>query len=162
MDAYLDIETTGLSYEYSEITVIGILVAGHKYRRFVQLVEGDISEVNLWNILEGAARLHSFNGHRFDLPFIHRKLGINLRHYFDCHDLMDTCHHCNLRGGLKIVEQKLQIPRRMNEINGLDAVRLWWRYKNDYDEQALKLLLDYNREDVINLEILKRRLAVMV
>jgi len=35
---------------------------------------------------------------------------------------------------------------------------LWWRYRNDYDEDALATLLEYNKEDVINLKVLKERL----
>jgi len=159
LEAYLDIETTGLSREYSEITVIGLLVTGHRSRRFVQLIENEISEEKLFDALDGVSLLHSFNGHRFDLPFIRYKLGINLRDHFDCCDLMETCHRCNLRGGLKLVEQTLRIPRKSHGINGFEAVRLWWRYKNDYDEDALKTLLEYNREDVINLELLKHKLA---
>jgi len=37
-------------------------------------------------------------------------------------------------------------------------VILWWRYVNDYDEEALATLLEYNKEDVINLKTLKERL----
>jgi uncharacterized protein YprB with RNaseH-like and TPR domain len=37
-------------------------------------------------------------------------------------------------------------------------VRLWWRYVNDYDETALKNLLEYNKEDCINLKVLKGHL----
>jgi len=36
-----------------------------------------------------------------------------------------------------------------------EAVRLWWRYVNDYDEDALNTLLEYNKEDVVNLKSLK-------
>jgi uncharacterized protein YprB with RNaseH-like and TPR domain len=36
---------------------------------------------------------------------------------------------------------------------------LWWRYVNDYDRRALAVLLEYNREDVINLKALRAKLA---
>jgi len=36
---------------------------------------------------------------------------------------------------------------------------LWWRYKTYGDQSALELLLQYNKEDVINLKVLKERLA---
>ena len=45
-------------------------------------------------------------------------------------------------------------------MNGYEAVRLWWRYIDDYDEDALSKLLEYNREDVVNLKHLKERLGV--
>jgi hypothetical protein len=40
------------------------------------------------------------------------------------------------------------------------AVRLWWNYVNDKDEGALKTLLEYNREDVVNLKVLREKLGV--
>jgi len=46
----------------------------------------------------------------------------------------------------------------LREINGYQAVRLWWRYVNDYDQGALATLLEYNKEDVINLKTLKEML----
>jgi hypothetical protein len=52
----------------------------------------------------------------------------------------------------------LGINRHLKEVNSYEAVRLWWRYINDYDEDALKLLLEYNKEDVVNLKALRDRL----
>ena len=34
-------------------------------------------------------------------------------------------------------------------------VLLWCRYVNNYDEDALSILLEYNKEDVVNLKALK-------
>ena len=62
-------------------------------------------------------------------------------------------------GGLKEVERKLGINRKLTEVNGYEAVRLWWRYVNDYDEDALATLLEYNKEDVLNLKLLRERLS---
>ncbi len=71
---------------------------------------------------------------------------------------MYDCWRNNLYGGLKSVERQLGIKRRLNDINGWEAVKLWWRYANDYDEKALAILLEYNKEDVINLKALKEKL----
>jgi len=54
--------------------------------------------------------------------------------------------------------RQLSIPRKLTEVNGYEAVRLWWRYVNDYDEDALSTLLEYNKEDVLNLKTLRERL----
>ncbi len=154
-EAFLDIETTGLSPWYNEITVVGI----HRFDTgFVQLVGEDITVGNILAGLEGANVVYTYNGKRFDLPFIHFRLGINLSEFFTHHDLMYDCWRNNLYGGLKSVEQQLGIPRRLKEINGYEAVRLWWRYANDYDEDALATLLEYNKEDVVNLKTLKEML----
>jgi uncharacterized protein YprB with RNaseH-like and TPR domain len=71
---------------------------------------------------------------------------------------MHRCWQKKLFGGLKAVERCVGIERQLKEVNGYEAVRLWWQYRNNYDEDALKTLLAYNREDVINLHVLRRRL----
>jgi len=71
---------------------------------------------------------------------------------------MYDCWRSNLYGGFKVVERQLGIQRRLEDMNGYKAVRLWWRYVNDYDEDALATLLEYNKEDVLNLKTLKERL----
>ena len=71
---------------------------------------------------------------------------------------MYDCWKQDLKGGLKIVEQKLGIHRRLKDIDGFMAVRLWWDYVNTKNESALKTLLDYNKEDVVNLTALRNRL----
>jgi len=160
MDAYLDIETTGLAPEDSQITVIGIHLVNGDSQSFIQLVGEDVTSDKLLAALDGVSMIHTYNGSRFDLPFIRACLGIDLERLFAHYDLMYHCWRCRLFGGLKRVEQMLGIPRKLKDLNGLDAVRLWWRYVNDYDEQALHILLEYNREDVVNLKVLKELLAM--
>lgn len=159
IEAYLDIETTGLSPNSSKITVIGIHLVEGENERFVQLVGDDITSESLLKALEGVETIHTYNGSRFDLPFIQSSLGVDLAKEFGHCDLMYDCWQNNLYGGLKRVEQTLGIPRKLTEINGLEAVRLWWRYVNDYDQDALKTLCEYNREDVVNLKTLKEKVG---
>lgn len=157
-EAYLDIETTGLSPLYSEITVVGIHLCLRDDARFIQLVGEDITADNILQALNGVGIVYTYNGSRFDLPFIYSCLGIDLAQLFNHCDLMYHCWRNNLYGGFKVVERQLGIERRLKEVNGYEAVRLWWRYVNDYDEEALAILLEYNKEDVINLKTLKERL----
>ncbi len=159
MDAFIDIETTGLSADNCDITVIGIYVVNGAYERFTHLVGDEVTVEKLMSALEGVKVIHTYNGSRFDLPFIRSKLGVDLERSFEHCDLMYHCWRRNLFGGLKQVERCLCISRRLAEINGYEAVRLWWRYMNDHDREALDMLLEYNREDVVNLKILKRKLA---
>lgn len=158
-DAYLDIETTGLSWLDSVITVIGIYLVNGSDSRIEQLVGEQATTNNLLDSLKGVNKIYTYNGQRFDLPFIHGSLGVDLEAVADHHDLMYDCWSCNLYGGFKAVEQQLGIPRRLQGITGLDAVMLWWKYKHG-DQDALKTLLEYNREDVINLKVLKERLGL--
>ena len=158
LEAYLDIETTGLSPKYDEITVVGIHICNGVDKRCVQLVGQDIDALAILDILSGTQFLYTYNGSRFDLPFIYTKLGINLAELFTHRDLMYDCWKCNLYGGFKAVERQLGIERKLTEVNGYEAVRLWWRYFDCFDLDALNTLLEYNKEDVVNLKVLKERL----
>ena len=158
VEAYLDIETTGLSAQDCDITVVGIYVYRADETRFVQLLGEDITSGSILNALEGIDILYTYNGSRFDIPFIYSRLGINLAKLFKHCDLMYDCWRCNLYGGFKSVEIQLGIDRKLVEIDGCEAVRLWWRYFNSFDLDALNLLLEYNKEDVINLKKLRDKL----
>lgn len=160
VEAYLDIETTGLSSDFCEITVVGIYLLGGSEPKFVQLVGDDVTADNILQALEGVSTLYTYNGSGFDLPFIKSRLRVNLAQYFNHCDLMHHCWRNNLYGGFKSVERQLGINRVLNEISGLDAIRLWWQYVNDYDKDALSTLLAYNKEDVVNLKCLREKLGV--
>ncbi len=157
-DAYLDIETTGLCSFYDEITVIGIYLANDGRNSLVQLVEGDATKTNLLRTLRCVDTIYTYNGSRFDIPFIKFRLGVNLIEHFHHRDLMHDCWSNNLYGGFKAVEQQLGISRRLQGIGGAGAAMLWWRYQIHHDKKALDLLLEYNKEDVINLMALRRKL----
>lgn len=151
MRAYLDIETSF----GGEITIIGIFVPPH---RLIQLVGEEVNWTNLWNALTGVSSLRTYNGSRFDLPVIKKMLKIDLNKYFNCRDLMYDCWQKNLYGGLKRVEEKLGIARLSKGVDGIEAMRLWERYRLYKDQEALRLLLTYNREDVVNLFYLENYL----
>jgi uncharacterized protein len=157
-DAYLDIETTGLSPNYDEITVVGIYVTDGVDSRFVQLVGEDITPEKILEALKGISAIYTYNGSRFDIPFIQRRYGIDLDSLYHHRDLMYHCWQKKLYGGLKAVERCVGIERRLKEVNGYEAVRLWWQYRNNYDQDALNTLLEYNKEDVINLHVLRGKL----
>jgi uncharacterized protein YprB with RNaseH-like and TPR domain len=158
--AYLDIETTGLSRCDCELTVIGIGIERPRKTDLVQLIEGHLTKTALLKALKGIDEICTYNGSRFDLPFITEKLNINLKERFKHTDLMYDCWRENLKGGLKAVERKLGIKRKLTEVDGFLAVQLWWDYVNNNNKFALASLLEYNKEDVLNLRVLRKRLAV--
>ena len=157
-DAYLDIETTGLSAFFDYITVIGVLRCDGRSSELIQLVGEQVTRGNLITALRGVKTIYTYNGTRFDLRFIANSLGIDLAAtYYHC-DLMYDCWRCNLYGGFKAVERQLGIPRRLQGVNGYEAVQLWWSYMKGGSQRALTRLLEYNREDVVNLKALRERL----
>ena len=154
-EAYLDIETTGLAFSGCDITVVGIHLCNADESELVQLVGQDVKSYSLLEALEGVDIIYTYNGSRFDLPFIRSYLGIDLAQMFSHRDLMYDCWRNNLKGGLKAVERQLGINRNLKEVDGYEAVRLWWKYVDSFDLDALNTLLEYNREDVVNLKTLK-------
>jgi hypothetical protein len=148
MRAYLDIETTFAG----SISVIGI------YRPdigSIQLVGGGVNDLNLYQSLAGISTIVTFNGSGFDLPVIRKRLFADLKAEYEHRDLLYVCRRHGLRGGLKIVEQRLGIARKTAGISGWDAPRLWSRYETYGDRSALATLLAYNLEDVVNLAVLE-------
>lgn len=156
---YLDIETTGCS-RYSDLTVVGVGRVQGTQRRCEQLYGDQITADRVLGILDGVDEIYTYNGRRFDLPFLHRSLGLDLRKRFVHTDLMYECWRKDLKGGLKVVEARLGIGRRLADMDGYMAVKLWWNYVNDNDLEALRVLLEYNREDVMNLHALREKLGV--
>ncbi|HUW22680.1 MAG TPA: ribonuclease H-like domain-containing protein [bacterium] len=152
MKAFLDIET---SFE-GEITVLGI------YRgdgTLIQLVGKEITKPNLLKSLVGTTAIYTYNGSRFDLPVIKEKLSVDLDDFFATYDLMYDCWERNLYGGLKKVEQILGIKRRLKEVDGWVAMELWYQYEKENNKKALQVLLEYNKEDIVNLPILMEKLG---
>lgn len=154
-EAYIDIETTGLMYGSSEVTVVGIYLVRGKETDFVQFVGRDITAGAILEALEGVDVIYTYNGSRFDLPFIRSQFGIDLSTIFPHRDLMYDCWRKNLHGGLKGVEVQLGIARNLPDMNGLEAIKLWWQYVDTFDLDALNKLCEYNKEDVVNLKTLR-------
>jgi uncharacterized protein YprB with RNaseH-like and TPR domain len=154
MRAYLDIETTFSG----SISMIGI------YRPdigTIQLVGGGVRDLALYEALEGVRTIVTFNGSSFDLPVIRKRIYVDLKRDFEHCDLMYVCRRRGLRGGLKRVEAILGIARATVGISGWDAPRLWHRFDVLGDQDALHTLLDYNREDVVNLAVLEARIGLV-
>jgi len=158
--AYVDIETTGLNRHQYELTVVGICVEQGRSRRVIQLYDAELSGRSVLDAVRHADALYTFNGERFDLPFIEHHLGLNLAEHLEHRDLMYHCWNWGLRGGQKKVELQLGIGRETIGLDGADAVDLWFDYKENGSKRALKKLLKYNAEDVTNLAHIRRRLRV--
>lgn len=145
--AYLDIETTGLDIGREAVTVVG-LYDGRRKRSFVK----GINLEELPRALEPAQLLVTFNGSRFDVPFLRRafpRMRLDQIHV----DLMNPLHRLGFWGGLKKIERRLGIERSDETagMSGFDTVRLWQEYEAGNDD-ALDTLIAYNMEDVVNLE----------
>jgi uncharacterized protein YprB with RNaseH-like and TPR domain/predicted nuclease with RNAse H fold/dephospho-CoA kinase len=141
---FLDVETTGLSRHYDDITLVGWLFDG-VYR---VLVAGDDSQ-QLLRALSIAAAIVTFNGTLFDLAFL-RKTFPNIDLPKIHVDLRYLARRADLTGGQKAIERQLQISVRagLEDVDGAHAVLLWHRYLRG-DSHSLRRLIEYNRCDVI-------------
>lgn len=143
---YLDIETDG-GQSGDSITMIGLydgfdfqcLIKGRDLEKFPEI----ISQYQM---------IVTFFGAGFDIPMIQKRYkGLLLEQLHI--DLCPTLKRLGYRGGLKKIERQLGIARGEDTdgLNGLDAIRLWRRYKTLRDDNALEQLVAYNREDVVNM-----------
>lgn len=145
----LDIETNGLpAGKGGYVTVVG-LYDGHECK---SLVAGENLTVdNLNRELASYKCLITYYGVSFDIPFLLRSFpGVmfDIPHF----DLCFAAKRLGINGGLKKLELLLGIERNEDVVglNGYDAVKLWELAKRR-DNNAMRLLLTYNREDTVNL-----------
>ncbi|APW99207.1 exonuclease [Halobiforma lacisalsi AJ5] len=143
---FLDIETTGLDASCNDVTTVSL----HRGGETKTFVKGrDLTADRLGRELESSSLLVTFNGQRFDVPFLETcyDLDVSVPHV----DLMYPCKKLGLDGGLKQIERDVGIDRELDDLSGRDAVRLWHEYERG-DESALETLVEYNRADTRNME----------
>ena len=146
---FLDIETNGRSGADS-VTVIGVY-DGEVSRLYVKYEDldafaADARDYALWV---------TFFGTGFDLPFLRRRFPET--RFDQLHvDLCPLLRRLGFKGGLKRIEKQIGISRdeEIDGLSGLDAVRLWQAWRQQKNQAARNLLLEYNRADIENLSLL--------
>ena len=144
---FFDIETTGLDQRRDRVTCVSF----HRGGDTETLVRGDdLTRGNLRERLE-APLLVTFNGARFDVPFLEKSFDLSLdRPHLD---LLYPCRRVGLTGGLKAIEPEVGVERDRPDVSGRDAVRLWREHERGVDG-SLETLVSYNRDDTGNLKLL--------
>lgn len=145
---FLDIETTGLSFEGDSVTCVGVsdgtttqaFVRGHDLPRFPEA-------------LDGVELLVTYNGSSFDLPILRSAFPEVSFDRFHHIDLRFPLHRLGVKGGLKGAEKQLGIGRSdaIDGVDGFMAVQLWRAHRAG-SATALDTLLRYCLEDVVNLK----------
>ena len=146
---FLDIETNG-GFQADSITIIGVY-DGFESRIFVKY--DDLEQFPVY--AENVALWVTFFGTGFDIPFLRRRfpeMPFNQLHI----DLCGLLKRLGYKGGLKRIEQTLGIHRTLetNGLSGSDAVRLWRQWRRFKSQNALDLLIAYNKADIENLALL--------
>ena len=139
---FLDIETTGLSLFYDEITIIGLSLGG-EYRFHV----AGQPLCSIARFIEHAKCVVTFNGTLFDLKFLrlaHPELCLPKAHV----DLRFLARSVGLKGGQKEIERLIGFERQSaSDMSGEAAPLLWHEYLMG-NAEAFKRLVEYNRADV--------------
>lgn len=147
---YLDIETDGNQYGDS-VTMIGL----YDGEVFTALTKGENLE-NFREMISDCGMIVTFFGLGFDVPMLKKAFpSVAFDHLHM--DLCATLKRVGVRGGLKKIERQFGISRsdETDGLNGRDAIFLWNRHLRG-DPDALRILTEYNREDVVNLEVLSQ------
>ena len=131
----------------SAVTVVGVY-AGGEARAFVRGIDMD----ELPGALEPYDIYVTYNGRCFDVPFLIGEFGRRIAPAAQI-DLRFVLAAVGLKGGLKGVERAVGIarPGDLAELDGWDAVRLWYEHL-DGNPESLRTLVRYNIEDILNLE----------
>ncbi len=161
---FLDIETTGFKAEYCSIYLIGLMYIHENTATIIQLFAENTDEedevlTELMNILSDFDTIITFNGNKFDIPFINKRLG----HFkSDCriihHHLLDIYIECkNAKAYLplnhfnqKSIENFLGINRD-DQYDGGQLISVYKSYTKDGNPEKEDLLLLHNYEDVLHM-----------
>lgn len=143
---FFDIETTGLDKNRNKVTTVSF----HRNGEDKTLVRGqDLTKENLEKEIFESSIFVSFNGKRFDQPFLEHNFGIEMDKPHI--DLMYPCKRIGYSGGLKKIEKQLNIDRELEDLDGREAIKLWKKYEKG-NEEALRKLVKYNQYDARNLK----------
>jgi hypothetical protein len=146
--AFLDIETTGLSPNYDEITTIAV----YDGKQFYNFVRGEnLDEFS--SFIERFPCITTYYGSVFDIPFLQKAFQMEFPQIQ--FDLCFLLRRIGLSGGLKGVEQQVGLTRKdVAQLDGFAAVVLWKKYQQSKNRAYLDTLLAYNSMDVFTLEYL--------
>ncbi len=140
---FLDIESTGLSRYYDQVTLVG-WSAGSRYEVLIDPRETK----QLDRELRALPILITFNGTLFDLPFLSCRFQTDWSAVTHV-DLRYLARRAGLIGGQKNIEVAIGLERdaQLNGMSGAEAVGLWFDYKEG-DLGALRKLVRYNHADI--------------
>lgn len=168
---FIDIETTGLDRNKQIIYLIGLLFYDNSNEEWVlnqyfsnqlgderNLLLAFMKELSQFN------NLISYNGDRFDIPFINHRLKFNaidnfisLDNSYDLYQVIRANNdYLNLKNlKLKTVEESLGYFRE-DIYSGFECIRFYYDYLKDNDKILKSIILKHNSDDLFYmLDIIK-------
>ncbi|MGI6752357.1 MAG: ribonuclease H-like domain-containing protein [Anaerovoracaceae bacterium] len=169
---FLDIETTGLSPIHSQFILGGALFPEKDRLSMVQYLAENYDEEKVLlqiyaNLLSNTDVLITYNGHRFDIPFLHNRFRFNgMTSPLTCYQSLDLYRVCNLYSPFrqflpdlkqKTIEGFLGISgKRTDEITGQQSVKLYKEYLKTGASVLKDRILLHNSDDLFQLSRLLR------
>ena len=161
---FLDIETTGLSKEASKVYLIGVACASGESFKITQYFADNPREErqlleSFLSFLESFDTILTFNGDRFDLPFLTYRAETRGLHVsfdsFRSFDLYKEIRSFKKLLGLPSAKQR-DIERLLgvhsdDPFTGRDLISVYYDYVREPSDEKLKNLLYHNSEDLLGL-----------
>jgi len=145
----LDIEVAG---SRGPISVVGIFKPKDGPIDYTAYIRGkNLTSANLKKAFKGCKLLITYNGMSLDIPLIRKEFSGVLPNVSNL-DLFTFAQKLKIPTDLAVLENTLGIERitSVDKKNSI-AAKLWGKYKRKKDEKALSELIEYNRQDTINL-----------
>lgn len=160
--AILDIETTGLSPKFCKVILVGIIIISKDNQKLYQIFADSQEEekdllLKTKKILEDVDFVITYNGKKFDLPFLKERSSKNKLDFPSLYNLdlyLLAKGFTDLPSFLPNLKQKtvekLIIPdyKRKDEISGGDSVKLYNQYEVMPSKELLRQILLHNYEDI--------------
>lgn len=164
---FFDIETTGLSPDRSKLILAGIACCEGNTVIAKQILAEDTSEepeviTEVLKELRGFDMVVTYNGKRFDMPFLLKRAQKNRIHISEALpynlDLYPAVRSFSpLKAMLPDLKQKTVESftglweTRADEISGAESVELYYYYAGTKDEKIRDVILLHNRDDILQL-----------
>jgi len=144
---FLDIETTGLSQVYHYVTTVGWVMDG-VYSYWMPGMDSTF----FLDSFKKAKMIVTFNGAKFDCPFLNltfKEIEASKKPNLD---LMYLCRSFGYMKGQKTIEERVgfQRPIELSKCDGKEAIALWYKFLFG-DNNALRELITYNFYDIFGM-----------
>ncbi|MGI6722353.1 MAG: ribonuclease H-like domain-containing protein [Anaerovoracaceae bacterium] len=171
---YFDIESTGLSPRRCSMVLAGLVFPDDgKYIARQYFAEDPEEEpaviAALLSDLTSLDVIVTYNGCRFDVPFLEKRMEINGMDHVDLPYQLDLYrlvrYHSDIGNFTPNLKQKTLEDflglwsERSDEIDGKESVRLYYQWLDTRDEEIREIICLHNRDDILQLA---RLMAVIV
>lgn len=156
----LDIETEGIN---KPITIVGLYRPRSGIPEVTQLIKGSsLTSDNLQSNLDQIQLIITFNGLKMDIPRIRQQFPHAISKNIKILDLYRIAKRLDLKCSLTTLEEMFNIDRLDDYSKRKHiAVKLWKQHLQG-NPRALKRLLEYNKQDTINLYPLAEQLCTII